>query len=60
MAADDLTGVRWEVLKHIYILTGIEWELVRFGVDYNQKVHIFRSFHGPFILMDKLFLASPT
>jgi hypothetical protein len=37
MAADDVISIRGQVLKHTYIPTGIERELVRFGMDGDRK-----------------------
>ena len=40
MVTSDLITVRMQVLKHMYILTEIKMELVRFGVNGNHKRHI--------------------
>jgi hypothetical protein len=37
MAAGDVISIRGQVLEHTYIPTGIERELVRFGLDGDQK-----------------------
>ena len=37
MAASDATSIRGQVLEHTYIPTGIERELVRFGMDGDRK-----------------------
>jgi hypothetical protein len=37
MAADDGIGIRRQVVEYTYIPIGIKRELVRFGVDCNQK-----------------------
>ena len=33
MVAGDVISIRGQVLEYTYIPTGIEWELVRFGMD---------------------------
>ena len=37
MAAGDVTSIRGQVLGYTYIPTGIERELVRFGMDGHRK-----------------------
>ena len=37
MARDEVINIRGQVVDHTYITTGIERELVRFGVDCNRK-----------------------
>ena len=37
MAAGDVISIRGQVLEHTYIPTGIERELVRFGMDGDRK-----------------------
>ena len=37
MAAGDVISIKEQVMEHTYIPTGIKRELVRFGVDCNQK-----------------------
>ena len=37
IAAGDVISIRGQVMKYTYIQTGIKSELVRFGVDSNQK-----------------------
>jgi hypothetical protein len=42
VAADDVIGIKGQVLEYTYIPTGIETELVRFGMDGNQKGKVVR------------------
>ena len=37
MTAGDVISIRGQVLEHTYIPTGIERNLVRFGMDGDQK-----------------------
>ena len=37
MAVGDIVSIGGQVLEHTYIPTGIERELVRFGMDGDQK-----------------------
>ena len=37
MVAGDMISIKKEVLEHMYIPTGIETELVRFGMDGDWK-----------------------
>ena len=37
MEEGDVTSIRGQVIEYTYIPTGIKRELVRFGVDCNQK-----------------------
>ena len=37
IAADDVISIRGQVMEYTYIPTGIKGELVRFGMDGNQK-----------------------
>ena len=49
-------------MEYTYIPTGIKWELVRFGVDCDQKGKLSGMLEEDrwlFILVDRLFLVSP-
>ena len=37
VAAGDMVSIRGQVIEYTYIPTGIKRELVRSGVDYDQK-----------------------
>jgi hypothetical protein len=37
MVASDVISIRGQVLEHTYIPTGIERELVRFGMDGDRN-----------------------
>ena len=37
MAAGDMISIRGQVLEHRYIPTGIERELIKFGMDRDRK-----------------------
>ena len=37
IAAGDVISIRGQIIEYTYILTGINRELVRFGVDCDQK-----------------------
>jgi hypothetical protein len=37
MVAGEVISIRGQVLEYMYIPTGIERELVRFGMDHDRK-----------------------
>ena len=50
-------------MEYMYILTGIERELVRFGMGYDGRGKLsglLEEDQCPFILVDRLLLVSPT
>ena len=63
MAASDLVSVRGQVMEYLYIPTGIKGEMVRSGMDCHRKGQVtglLEEDRWPFILVDRLFLVSPT
>ena len=46
MVTDDVISIRQQVMKCMYIPTKIKRELVRFGVDCDQKRYIVRIVGG--------------
>ena len=63
MAASDLVSVRGQVMEYPYIPTGIKGEMVRSGMDCHRKGKssgLLEEDRWPFILVDRLFLVSPT
>ena len=63
MAASDLVSVRGQVMEYPYIPTGIKGDIVRSGVDCHWKGQVIGTVGRrpwPFILVDRLFLVSPT
>ena len=41
MMEGDLIRVRGMFLKHMYIPTGIKWELFKFGANFDWKEQVF-------------------
>ena len=63
MEAGGVISIRGQVMEYTYIPTGIKGEMVRSGVDYHWKGKssgLLEEDRWPFILVDRLFLVSPT
>jgi hypothetical protein len=60
MAASDMVSIRGQILEYTYIPTGIKRELIRSSVDCDWKSGLFVEDQWTFIIVDRLFLVSPT
>ena len=60
MAASDLVGVRGQVMEYTYIPTRIKRDLVWIVTTRGKLLGLFEKDRWPVILVDRVFLVSPT
>jgi hypothetical protein len=60
LAASDLVSVRGQVMEYTYIPTGIKGEMVWIATGRGKSSGLLEEDRWPFILVDRLFLVSPT
>ena len=60
MAAGNLVSIRGQVMEYTYIPTGIKREMVWIATGRGKSSGLLEEDRWPFVLVDRLFLVSPT
>ena len=60
MVVGDMVSIRWRVMEYTYIPTEIKRELVWIAAGRGKSSRLLKEYQWPFILVDRLFLVSPT